>query len=170
MQGIEVSLAEMLECRERRAALQDKFLAQYSCPLISFSMNVPGPIKTNDALRAAFELGKTALLAALARQGFEVNAREEAHGATGDEMLLSVDAPAEKLKALTTRIEESYPIGRLYDMDVLGTDGLKLSRPSFRKCLICERQAQECARSRAHSVTEMQAAVERLLLEMFKAE
>ena len=32
----------------------------------------------------------------------------------------------------------------------------KLSRKSFRKCLICEAQAQECGRSRKHSIEELQ--------------
>lgn len=48
-------------------------------------------------------------------------------------------------------------------MDVIEADGAKLSRSAFRRCLVCGRQAQECARARAHPVSELQAAVERLL-------
>lgn len=161
----EVSLNEMLERRERRAARQAELLAKFRCPLVSFSMNIPGPVKTSSKIRAAFELGKAALLEALSCQAVQIYAQEEVHQATGDELLLSVDALAPALKALTTRIEDEHPLGRLFDMDVMGTNGAKLSRSAFRRCLICEKQAQECARTRAHSVAELQAAVERLLAE-----
>ena len=82
---------------------------------------------------------------------------------TGPEMLLCVSASAEKIKDLTTQIEENHPYGRLFDMDVIGTDGQKLSRPSYRKCLICDCQAQECARSRKHTIAEMQDKIEEIL-------
>ena len=85
------------------------------------------------------------------------------HDITGDEMLLCVDAPAEKIKDLTQQIEERHPYGRLFDMDVIGTDGMKLSRSSYRKCLICDCQAQECARARRHTVAEMQDRIEEIL-------
>ena len=85
------------------------------------------------------------------------------HDITGDEMLLCVDAPAEKIKDLTQQIEERHPYGRLFDMDVIGTDGMKLSRSSYRKCLICNCQAQECARARRHTVAEMQDRIEEIL-------
>ena len=80
-----------------------------------------------------------------------------------DELLLAIDCPAEKIKILTTEIEETHPIGRLFDMDVIDTDGQKLSRPSYRKCIICGCQAQECARTRKHTVEEMQAKIEEML-------
>ena len=75
----------------------------------------------------------------------------------------ALDAPAEDIKTLATEIEESHPLGRLFDMDVIGTDGMKLSRGTYRKCIICGCQAQECARSRKHSVEELQAKIEELL-------
>ena len=80
-----------------------------------------------------------------------------------DELIMALDAPAEDIKTLATEIEESHPLGRLFDMDVIGTDGMKLSRGTYRKCIICGCQAQECARSRKHSVEELQAKIEELL-------
>ena len=47
--------------------------------------------------------------------------------------MLAIDCPAEKIKILTTEIEETHPIGRLFDMDVIDTGGQKLSRPSYRR-------------------------------------
>lgn len=163
MQGEQVILTDMLLCRERRAQIQDTFLSQYHCPVISFCMNIPGPVKTNEQIRAAFESGKTALLTRLEQSSAEIKNFLEIHEKTGDELLLSIDCPAEKIKNLTTEIEETHPIGRLFDMDVIDTDGQKLSRPSYRKCIICGRQAQECARIRKHTVEEMQAKIEEML-------
>ena len=41
----EVSLQEMLAARERRSALQTRLLQQYKKSLISFTLNIPGPVK-----------------------------------------------------------------------------------------------------------------------------
>ena len=65
----------------------------------------------------------------------------------------------------THLIEETHPVGRLFDLDVIDINGQKLSRPSFRKCIICGCQAQECARTRKHSVNEMQSKIEEMLME-----
>ena len=77
--------------------------------------------------------------------------------------LYSVDSTAEKIKDITIAIEESSQLGRLFDMDVLDVNFEKLSRKSFRKCLICEEQAQECGRSRKHSIEKLQNKVEEIL-------
>ena len=127
-------------------------------------MNIPGPIKTNELIRRAFIMGRDSLLAKLAEINAVILASSEIHEDTGDELLLSVgNAGPQKLKDIATEIEESSTAGRLYDIDVIDADGNKLSRPSFRKCLICDKQAQECARSRTHTVSEMQDAIERML-------
>ena len=64
---------------------------------------------------------------------------------------------------MTVAIEESSQLGRLFDIDIIDINFEKLSRKSFRKCLICEEQAQECGRSRKHSVEELQNKVEEIL-------
>lgn len=163
MQGEQVILTDMLLCRERRAQIQDTFLSQYHCPVISFCMNIPGPVKTNEQIRAAFESGKTALLTRLEQTSAEIKNFLEIHEKTGDELLLAVDYPAQKIKDLTTEIEETHPVGRLFDLDVIDTDGQKLSRNTYRKCIICGSQAQKCARTRKHSVEEMQTKIDDML-------
>ena len=124
-------------------------------------MNIPGPVKTDKAIRKAFDIGKEELLSRLS--GFEVNDLWEVRSKTGDEILLSVKADARVLKDMTTEIEEETRFGRLFEMDVLNVTGEKLSRPVFRKCLICGTQAQEYARSRKHSVQELQEKVREIL-------
>lgn len=174
----QVTVQDMLFCRERRADSQSMLLEKYRCPVVSFCMNIPGPVKTSEQIRRAFEQGKQALLKAfgkseqnpcgsdfsdLSGESFKILDSMEFHDKTGDELLLSVSGPAEKIKKVTTRIEENHPCGRLFDMDVIDTDGRKLSRPVYRKCLVCGRQAQECARSRRHTLEELETKVQEIL-------
>ena len=168
MTGNTVDLQRMLARRESRFREQQTFLQAHHCPLVSFSMNIPGPIKTNSLIRKAFTLGRDMLLSQLEKAGAKILEASEIHEDTGDELLLSVgNIRPENLKDIAVNIEEASDLGRLYDIDVIAPDGQKLSRPNFRKCLICSRQAQECARSRTHSVSEMQAAIESILVKNF---
>ena len=164
MTGNEINLSQMTARREKRADEQKFFLKKFNSPLISFSMNIPGPIKTNPKIRAAFNEGKNLIFDNLSKTGAVVNDFIETHEDTGDEILISVsNVSPEKLKDSAVKIENENKFGRLFDIDIIDADGKKLSRENFRKCLICDSQAQECARSRRHSVQEMQEAVERLL-------
>ena len=163
MEGQEVVLPDMRACRERRVNTQNAYIQKYHCPVISFCMNIPGPIKTNDKIKKAFLSGKEALFDALQKENILVLSQIEFDDKTGNEIILAVDYPEDKIKKLTTEIEETHPFGRLFDMDVIGTDGEKLSRGVYRKCLICGCQAHDCARSRKHTVAEMQAKIEEML-------
>ena len=164
MTGNQITLPQMLARREARAAKQAEFLAEYESPLVSFTMNTPGPVKTNILIRQAFDIGEILLLEGLAKSGAKILAADETHEDTGDELLLAVsNITPENLKDLAVSIETSSPAGRLFDIDIIDEHGRKLSRQVFRKCLICGRQAQDCARSRTHSVQELQSAVMTLL-------
>ncbi|MBQ7155160.1 MAG: citrate lyase holo-[Synergistaceae bacterium] len=164
MTGSEITLTQMLARREARSRQQQTFLQTHRSPLVSFSMNIPGPIKTNPQIRKAFMLGRNLLFRQLNDAGAQILADSEIHEDTGDELLLAVgNIEPSKLKDIAVQIEEISPFGRLYDIDVLDAEGQKLSRPNFRKCLICDKQAQDCARSRTHSVKEMQNAIDILL-------
>lgn len=164
MTGNNVDLPAMLARREARSHEQYSFLQAHHSPLISFSMNIPGPIKTNPQIRKAFDLGRTLLLSRLEKAGAAILQSSEIHQDTGDELLLSVaNISPQDLKAIAVNIEDSSPVGRLYDIDVIDVQGRKLSRERFRKCLICDKQAQDCARSRTHSVSDMQHAIDTLL-------
>ncbi len=149
--------------RERRAALQKRLQEDSKGTVISCSMNIPGPVKTNKSIRRAFTAGKEELLKQLRARNIRTGSAMEIHEPCGDEYIVAVHAEAQEVKDITTQIEETHPFGRLFDMDVIAPDGNKLSREVFRKCLICGRQAQDCARARRHSVEEMQEAVEKIL-------
>ena len=62
MQGIKVGIDEVLNCREKRVAIQNEMIRKYKKPVISFTMNIPGPIKTNNEIKKAFNIGKNLIL------------------------------------------------------------------------------------------------------------
>ena len=163
MQGIEVGIDEILNCREKRVAIQNDMIKKYNKPVISFTMNIPGPIKTNNEIKKAFNIGKNLILEKLKENNIEILEIQELNENTGNELFISVNSLAKKIKNITVSIEEASELGRLFDMDVIDINFEKLSRESFRKCLICEEQAQECGRSRKHSVEELQNKVEKIL-------
>ena len=163
LHGLHVDLSAMLAAREARALRQRDLLARFHVPLLSYTLNIPGPVKTSADIRRAFNTGLDALTAALAERNIPCIAREERHEATGDEAILALRAAPEEIKSIAVTLEETHPLGRLFDMDVLDAAGEKITRPIPRRCLLCGRQAQDCARSRRHSVTQLQEAVVQLL-------
>lgn len=157
---MEVTLPEMLEARERRAARQKALLRAYGKTMICFTMNIAGPVKNNSLIRRGYALGKRLLGQQLGVAGIPVLYFEEIQEITGNEGIFLLDADPLTVKAITVEIEDHAPVGRLFDMDVLCPDGRKVDRQELglpgRKCLICGGQAQACARSRAHTVSELQ--------------
>lgn len=55
------NLLAVLEAREVRAGRQQALLNQHVIPMISFTLNIPGPIKNSAAYRRAHDLGLQAL-------------------------------------------------------------------------------------------------------------
>ena len=158
-----VTLEQMLEARERRARRQQELLAQYGLPLVSFTMNIAGPVKNSPLIRRGFRLGERTLKGQLALCGGNIVHTESTDAVTGCEGLYVVDMDPGALKRLTCAIEEQGPAGRLFDMDVIAPDGRKLERQTPRRCLICGGPAGECARSRTHDVEALQLAAEAML-------
>ena len=161
----QVDLAMMLDARERRSFRQRELLEQYQRPLISFSMNIAGPVKNTPLIRRGFTEGRRQLLERIREAGGKILFQEETDEATGCEGMYITDLDEQKIKQLTCAVEEETAAGRLYDMDVIDTCGNKLERPAPRRCLICGKPAKECARSRTHSVAELQEATGRVLKE-----
>lgn len=167
---MEVTLLDMLQARESRAARQAELLRRYNKPLICFTMNIAGPVKDSPSIRRGFQMGLRHLEQLLAVEKMDCLHRLPVRENTGWEELLVVDAPADAIKALTTQLEEASPLGRLFDMDVLDPSGKKLERPLPRRCLLCGERAQVCARSRTHSVAQLQEKTHALLAQAIDAE
>ncbi|MBR6766999.1 MAG: citrate lyase holo-[Clostridia bacterium] len=161
-----VEVIDVLAARDARVELQNAFLEKYRVPLVSFTMNIPGSIKYDAAIDRAFRLGVQRILLRLERLNAVILDTHEKIAFTGCEQLWAVDADAETLKREMTRIEDMDELGRLFDIDVLDANGVKLSRDSRgleRACLICGGPVRACARSRAHSADELFARAHQLI-------
>ncbi len=162
-----VELWQMMNARDRRASRQKELLNQYRRPLVWFTMNIAGPVKTSPLIRRGFEVGCTLLEGQLARAKAPCLHREKYHEATGSEACFVADLEPVSLKRLAVELEEHCEFGRLLDMDVLDPAGRKLDRTSLglgeRRCLICGGPAHACARSRAHTVEELYWKTEDIL-------
>lgn len=158
-----VTMVEILDAREVRAQKQSALLAEYQRPLVCFTMNIAGPVKVTPLIERGFRHGCRQLELQLQRVRGKILHREVQVQPAGCEAYYVTDLPAAQLKQLTVELEEGSELGRLYDMDVLNHDGKKLDRARERTCLICGQPCRACARSRAHTVEELQTRTHDIL-------
>ena len=162
----EVTVEEMALCREARSARQKELIREHGLPVISFTLNIAGPVKYSPAIETCFNIGVSELKAALARFNASPAFEEYKVESTGCEALFVIRGISAKLiKAVAVKVEDGMSFARLFDIDVIDRDMKKLERPRPRKCLICDNAAVSCARSRAHTVEELQKKTGELLRE-----
>ena len=163
----QVTLTEMLDARERRAFQQQKLLEKYGSPMICFTMNIAGPVKNSPRITRGFELGKRLLEERMAARKIKPVHMEELREVTGNEAFYILGGDPLAIKEITSEVEDDSELGRLFDMDVLKPDGQKVERTELglppRRCLICGGPAKECARSRSHSVAQLQSRTSQIL-------
>lgn len=160
-----VTLIEILESKEERAMYQREIISRYHCPLVSFTVVMPGNVKQNEKSGIIFKKGIEQIEKALLN--YKILFRDERYKKTGEEAFFSVDIDGKALKRLMTEVEDSSKIGRLFDIDVIDTDNIPVSRSSIglheRKCLVCSNDAHICARSKTHTVDDILHEIERIL-------
>lgn len=157
----------MLMAREWRADYQAYLLRTHRCPVICFTMNIPGPLKRSPLIRRSFRWG----LAELERKLTGIRFRRVREEVTGCEAYFAVDADALELKRICTEIEDATPLGRLFDMDVMDAEGTKLERilvnGKSRDCIVCGASGRGCASRRLHSADVLRAATDRIMTDHF---
>lgn len=161
--GEPVSLEQMLAARERRAARQQAALARFAGPVVSLGVVMPGPVKDNAQSRAILEAAIRALDALFLETQWPVRLFEPVFGPTGPEAIYALDADAAAVKRRLVGLEDTHPLGRLWDLDVICPRRGILSRRSLgqasRRCLVCDAEAHACARSRRHCLTQLLAVI-----------
>lgn len=162
-QGL-TTLEELLAARERRDAKQKALVRKFSLPLVSFMVNMPGADKNSLLSKRIFAEGVKAFFEVMNSKEIPQVYREVDFLPTGAEGYIVVDCSETDLKAMTVAIEETHPLGRLFDFDVIGIHSKHLSRDTLeipkRKCLLCDEEAHACGRSRKHSPIELQKKIQ----------
>ena len=163
---MEVTLYDILNARETRVLRQQSLLTEHRVPLLCFTMNIAGPVKTTPLIERGFRAGLEILDSRLPQD--KICFREIRILPTGCEANYAISISASELKLLCSKIEDTHPLGRLFDMDVIDIDGAKLQRKTQRSCIVCGAPGRGCAASRAHSVEELQVITSQLLTQYFR--
>ena len=171
MANKEASLAQILVARERRANAQQEWIQKFEAPILSFTLNIAGPVKNNALIRRTFAEGMQDLHRKLEYANIKILHEESVDAVTGFEAMIAADTGARELKRLCVELEEETPLGRLYDLDVIDPIQGKLDREQMglpaRGCMICGAPGSACASRRLHSVEELQQKTASLMTEAF---
>lgn len=170
--GPNVKLSEILKMREKRVCKQAALLSSEQGVLISFTLNISGPVKIFTFAKKAFAEGIKAVKKGLDKEKLHIVNEEWREAVTGCEAFILVQGEPEKVKKIMIGIEESHPLGRIFDIDVIGQNGHKIERRMLgypeRSCILCTEQAHICARSRRHSLDEIRSKTAEILYCYFK--
>lgn len=148
-------LIDILDSRERRAEKQKELIDKYKSTCISFTLNIPGKVKDNGVYRAIHKEGMEVIKKTLEEKGIKILYSEEEEHTTGREGYILVDENSGRVKELTMGIEESHPLGRIFDIDIFNRRKEQISRKDLektsRKCLLCDNDARVCMRMGSHT-------------------
>lgn len=172
--GLNVSLAQILASREQRASLQQAWLSLSEHALISVTLVWPGEVKDTPLSRQVMDVADKALGQLFNAHHWRVSRHDTRQLITGPEAFWSVSAPAWMIKHATVHMEDTHPLGRLWDIDVFCPKSGLVKRTAIqqpmRKCFICDDPAHICSRMRRHSPYELTRAIEELTSDYFSGQ
>ena len=162
-----VTLNELLASRDSRHAMQQQLLAEHSGKtLVCLTVVMPGSVKRNQQSLIVAHAAVEQMI-----ESYELGVRNDELGVrfggclierdleTGYEAYLITDLPLLEAKRIAVQIEDTHPLGRLFDIDIIDKDGVPVSRDrvgsSPRRCLVCDREARYCMRMRWHTQEEI---------------
>ena len=135
-----MTLEKILESREARVRRQRELLeANPGLSLLCLTVQLPGPVKRNRSSLVVAEAGVRAV-----REAFRVEFEELRDLETGYEGFFLVAMSPVEAKRLACQIEDSHPLGRLLDLDVIVSAGQPLE-PGRVHSRFALRQAQDGA-------------------------
>lgn len=170
-----ITLNELLASRDARHATQQKLLAEHSGKtLVCLTVVMPGSVKRNqqsltaahaavEAMRKAFAVKENKGLSPLENPEPPAPTLLELDLETGYEAYLITPMPLLEAKRIAVNIEDTHPLGRLFDIDIINADGVPVSRDAIgekpRRCLVCDHEARYCMRMRWHTQEEIWAKI-----------
>lgn len=164
-----VTLEEMLCFREDKVKMQEEMKEAYKdAVIVALGMNIPGPKKNSFEILKAFQAGGQAICDALEGQKILVAGEREITKKEGCLKIFAVKSEDPLfIKQVTIDIEETHPLGRLFDIDVYDKTGKGISREQLgapaRRCLLCGEDAKACGRSRNHTMEELYNRVQDII-------
>ena len=182
MKNMPITLDELLASRDARHAMQQKLMAEHSGKtLVCLTVVMPGSVKRNQqsltvaraavkAMRKAYNISddllpETELLTnELKAETGECLVERDLN--TGYEAYLITPLPLLEAKRVAVDIEDTHPLGRLFDIDVIDAQGIPVSRDRVggqpRRCLVCDHEARYCMRMRWHTQEDIWARIKQM--------
>jgi holo-ACP synthase CitX len=164
--GTQIGIEEILANKDWRVEQLEKLNADFpKHSLVSVKLNIPGPVKNNEYFQEIFitgwnEISKQAL-----------KAEQYSEKSAGPEGFLVFAEATVPVKKRLIAFEESFPLGRLFDLDVYQNmkqiSRSDLNLPS-RSCFICGLPAKECAHAERHTPEEIKAFINQKFENYFK--
>ncbi len=157
-----ITLQELLDSRDRRARRQGELLSQFpGRALLCLTVQLPGPEKRNALSLKIARAGVEAI-----EKRFNPVFKETNDLETGFEGFFVIDGQPLEVKRAAAELEDTHPLGRLMDLDVIGPEG-PIGRADIglqeRRCLICEKPARYCMRAGSHTHEELMAKIKQLV-------
>lgn len=124
-----ITLNELLASRDARHATQQKLLAEHSGKtLVCLTVVMPGSVKRNQQSLTAAHAAVEAM-----RKAFGQEQLLELDLETGYEAYLITPIPLLEAKRIAVNIEDTHPLGRLFDIDIINADGVPVSETPSAK-------------------------------------
>ena len=165
-------LKKVLEAREERWNLRLRLVREFDRPLLTFTLNIPGPEKTGEIFLRAHRKVLEELLECLKNRQVPILHLQERKGFDGPEAFLVLDTSSRDIKKMVLSFEENHPVGRVLDLDVMDEKGKCLSREQSglppRKCVLCDAPARECIVLRRHESKEVFSKVVKMVEQYLK--
>ena len=183
-----MDFVQLLAERERRWNKRLEMAGMHACPVLSLTLNIPGPDKNLPGAEAALQILRAALREAVLMAGGTLLDEGRLFGTDGPCWIAAVNLDALALKELAVAVEEHHALGRLADADVMTAQGQPVNREHLpaavvhggpeaggqfpqgesrgrapRQCFLCNRPASLCRRERRHSLEDLLAAVRGML-------
>ena len=167
-EGVSVNIIDIMSFKDTISNTHKLWLDGNAELLISFTINMMGPVKVNQATHRIFQQGVTAIEQFYTDTSFIVLHAERFESAAGLHYLVAVSGISPLgLKKKLIELELSLPYGRMMDIDVIDKSYRPVSRRCLgyapRQCLICHQQAKDCARNQTHSLVDLHLAISEIL-------
>lgn len=123
-----MDLVQLLAERERRWNERLDMAGMHARPVLSLTLNIPGPDKNLPGAEAALQILRAALREAVLMAGGTLLDECRLFGPDGPCWIAAVNLDALVLKELAVAVEEHHALGRLADADVMTAQGQPVNR------------------------------------------
>jgi len=158
----------ILDAKETIYLIQQRALSDPGIALLQVALNMPGGFSLYPWEQLFLE-AVAQVKNCLQHDGIIIHSEEVLYTAVGPYCMLAVRADSFLVKQLMVKLEEQAPHGRLWDLDLLTSQGpvdrATLGRPP-RACLVCHESAHVCRKLGHHLPTEIITAAQRIATEV----